>query len=333
MKVWEVRKPGGLSNLKLVERPEISPQRGEVLVRWRATSLNYHDYLVVNGAIPVVEGRIPMSDGAGEIVAVGDGVEHWAPGDRVMSLYFRDWQEGRPTPAKTGELGGEDVDGCAVELTRLGAHQVTTVPRHMSFAEAATLPCAGLTAWRGLVVEGGLKAGDTVLVQGTGGMSILALQIAKAAGAYVFATSSSDDKLEQLKALGADEVINYSADASWGKTVFRLAGGGVDHVLDVGGGATIRHSVEAARMGGRIALIGILGGVKGELVFPKLFTKQVRLTGLSVGSAEMQKEMVAAMETAKIRPVIDRAFAFDELVEAFRYQESGAQFGKIVVEH
>jgi len=333
MKVWEVRQPGGLSNLILTERPEVTPQRGEVVVRWRATSLNYHDYLVANGAIPVADKRIPMSDGAGEIVAVGDGVNRWAPGDKVMSLYFRDWQEGRPTPKKTGELGGEDVDGCAVELTRLAEHQITAMPKHMSFTEAATLPCAGLTAWRGLVVEGGLKAGDTVLVQGTGGMSILALQIAKAAGAYVFATSSSEAKLEKLKALGADEVVNYSADGSWGKTVFRLADGGVDHVLDVGGGATIRHSVEAARMGGHIALIGILGGVKGELVFPKLFTKQVRLTGLSVGSAEMQNEMVAALETANITPVIDRSFAFHELVDAFRYQESGAQFGKIVVEH
>lgn len=332
MRAIEVKKPGGLDNLILVERAEPAPKPGEILVRWRANSLNFHDYLVANGTIPVVDGRIPMSDGAGEIVAVGEGVEQWKAGDRVMSLYFRDWQESRPARAKVSRLGGEHVDGCAVEFDCLQAHHVTAMPSGLTFAEAATLPCAGLTAWRGLVVEGGLKAGDTVLIQGTGGVSILALQLAKAAGAYVYAMSSSEEKMEKLKALGADEVINYRADANWGKTVYRMSGGGVDHVLDVGGGATMAHSIEAVRMDGHIAVIGILGGPKGEINFTKLFFRQARLSGISVGSAEMQRDMVAAINISGIRPVVDRSFPLEGLADAFRHQESGAQFGKIVVE-
>jgi NADPH:quinone reductase-like Zn-dependent oxidoreductase len=216
----------------------------------------------------------------------------------------------------------------------VSASSVTAIPEGYSYAEASTLPCAGLTAWRGLVVEGKLKAGDTVLIEGSGGMSILALQIAKAAGAKVFATTSSEAKAERLKALGAEAVFNYKEDPRWGKTINKFTGGGVDHVLDVGGGSTMGQSIEAAAVGGHIASIGILGGGrKGEITFPKLFFKHLRMTGLAVGSREMQEDMVAAINISKMKPIIDKSFAFDQLADAFRHQESGTQFGKIVVEY
>ena len=220
------------------------------------------------------------------------------------------------------------------EQSLLPATAVTAIPEGYSYAEAATLPCAALTAWRGLVVEGGLKMGDKVLIEGSGGMSIFALQMAKAAGARIFATTSSEAKAERLKAMGAEAVVNYKEDERWGKTIFKLSGGGVDHVLDVGGGSTMRNSIEAVAIGGHIASIGILGGGrKGEITFPKLFFKHLRMTGLAVGSRQMQEEMLAALNLQELRPIIDKRFGFDELAAAFRYQESGAHFGKIVLEY
>jgi NADPH:quinone reductase-like Zn-dependent oxidoreductase len=334
MKCIAVKTPGGLDNLSIEERPDPTPGKGEILVHWHATSLNYHDYLVAIGAIPVEDGRIPMSDGAGEVLAVGEGVRQWKPGDKVMSMFFPNWTEGRPTLQKTRAIAGESVDGCIMDKACVSASSVTAIPEGYSYAEASTLPCAGLTAWRGLVVEGKLKAGDTVLIEGSGGMSILALQIAKAAGAKVFATTSSEAKAERLKALGAEAVFNYKEDPRWGKTINKFTGGGVDHVLDVGGGSTMGQSIEAAAVGGHIASIGILGGGrKGEITFPKLFFKHLRMTGLAVGSREMQEDMVAAINISKMKPIIDKSFAFDQLADAFRHQESGTQFGKIVVEY
>ena len=310
MRVITVNKPASLDNLAVSETADPAPGNGEILVQWRASSLNYHDYLVANGSLPVVDGRIPLSDGAGDILAVGDGVTKWQVGDKVMSAFFPNWVEGNANKAKTLALLGDTVDGCAVEKS-----------------------CAALTAWRALIVEGGLQAGDTVLVEGSGGMSVFALQIAKAAGAYVYATTSTDDKFEQLKSLGADVVINYKTDPKWGVTINKLSGGGVDHVLDIGGGTTLANSVDAARIGGHISLIGILGGFTAELMLPKLFTKQMRMTGLSVGSVEMQNAMVRSINISGIRPVIDRSFSLEQLGAAFRYQETGKHFGKIVIEY
>lgn len=315
------------------ERPDPSPGPGEILVRWRATSLNFHDYLVAVGAIPVEEGRIPMSDGAGEVLEVGQGVNTWKKGDHVMSMFFPNWQEGRPSLAKTRAIMGESVDGCMAEKACLPAQSVTAIPQGYSFAEAATLPCAGLTAWRALIEEGALRPGQKVLVEGTGGVSIFGLQLARAAGARVFATTSSPQKAERLKAMGVEAVVNYREDERWGKTLFKLSGGGMDHVLDVGGGSTMQQSIEAAAIGGHIAAIGILGnGRKGEITFPKLFFKHLRMTGLAVGSRYMQQAMVDALENSNLRPVIDRSFGFEELAQAFQYQASAAHFGKIVVE-
>lgn len=334
MKVISVQSPGGLDKLVIHERNSPAPGAGEILVRWHATSLNYHDYLVAIGAIPVPEGRIPMSDGAGEVTAVGDGVKQWQVGDRIMSMFFPNWIEGKPTLPKTRAIMGESVDGCMAEEAILSATAVTSIPEGYSYAEAATLPCAGLTAWRGLMVEGGLQAGDTVLIEGSGGMSILALQLAKAAGATIYATTSSPAKAERLKEMGAVQVVNYKEDPKWGKTINKLSGGGVDHVLDVGGGSTMKQSIEAVAVGGHIASIGILGGGRtGEIVFPKLFFKHIRMTGLAVGSNLMQQKMVRAINVSGIQPIVDKSFAFDQLADAFRYQESGQQFGKIVLEY
>ena len=333
MRVITVNKPASLDNLAVSETADPAPGNGEILVQWRASSLNYHDYLVANGSLPVVDGRIPLSDGAGDIIAVGDGVTKWQVGDKVMSAFFPNWIEGHANKAKTLALLGDTVDGCAVERSCLSQDSVTAIPKDYSYAEAATLPCAALTAWRALIVEGGLQAGDTVLVEGSGGMSVFALQIAKAAGAYVYATTSTDDKFEQLKSLGADVVINYKTDPKWGVTINKLSGGGVDHVLDIGGGTTLANSVDAARIGGHISLIGILGGFTAELMLPKMFTKQMRMTGLSVGSVEMQNAMVRSINISGIRPVIDRSFSLEELGAAFCYQETGKHFGKIVIEY
>lgn len=328
----EVQQPGGLDKLCLREYPTPEPGFGEVLVRWHASSLNFHDYLVANGSIPVKEGQIPMSDGAGEIIALGQGVQQWQVGDRVMSLFFPKWLAGAATYAATKAISGESAPGYAVELSAVSAESITRIPTDYSYAEAATLPCAALTAWRALVVEGNIKAGDRVLVEGSGGMSIFALQIAKAAGAYVYATTSSDDKAARLEALGADHVVNYQQDPAWGKTVFKHSGGGVEHVLDVGGGTTLEQSVEAVGFAGNVTLIGILGGRKGQFVLPKLFFKHAHMNGIAVANRQSQIDMVRGLEQSSFRPEIDRSFALKELADAFRYQESGAHFGKIVLE-
>lgn len=333
MKSIQIKQPGGLDNLQLVESDQPQPQAGEVVVRWHATSLNFHDYLVANGSIPVADGQIPMSDGAGEVVALGAGVDNWQVGDKVMSLFFPNWLAGTASFATTSSISGETAPGFATEMSCAKAYSLTRMPVGYSYAEAATLPCAALTAWRALVVEGNLKTGDRVLIEGTGGMSIFGLQIAKAAGAYVYATTSSDEKAERLTELGADQVINYRADERWGKTVFKHSGGGVEHVLDVGGATTLEQSVEAVGFGGNVTLIGILGGRKGEFVLPKLFFKHATMTGIAVANRRAQEDMVRALEMSDFRPVIDKSFALEELADAFKYQETGQHFGKIVVEY
>ncbi len=330
MKKIIVEQPGGLEHLKLVDAKASEPMPGEVRVRWRATSLNYHDLLVANGAIPVADGRVPMSDGAGEIDAVGEGVDHFKVGDKVMSLFFPNWLSGEPSLKTTSDISGETVDGYASQVSCVNAKALTSMPENYSFAEAATLPCAALTAWRALVPAGNIKAGDTVLIQGSGGMSIFGLQFAKAAGAYVYATTSNNEKAEKLLELGADEVINYKEDERWGKTIAHRSGG-VNHVLDVGGPATLSQAVEAVGYGGQVTLIGILGGRKAELVLPKLFFKHASLNGIAVGSRAMQTDMINAINVSGLKPVVDQEFELAELADAFRYQSSAKHVGKIVL--
>jgi NADPH:quinone reductase-like Zn-dependent oxidoreductase len=332
MKVAAVKKPGGPGNLVIEERPDPVAGPGEVLVRVRASSLNYHDFVVVMGGIPTPDGRIPMSDGACEVVAVGDGVTKWKVGDKVLSLFFPGWQSGQIEAAGFQSVPGDGADGFAAELVAAPETAFTRMPEGWTFEEAATLPCAALTAWRGMFAEGGLKAGDWVLTQGTGGVSIFALQLAKAAGCRVISTSSSPEKLEKLKALGADHVINYKENPEWGAEAFKLAGGrGVDEVVEIGGPGTMAQSIAACRPGGHISLIGVLTGVSGEVPTAALFSRNITLSGITVGSRRMQEDMIDALEANGIKPVIDSTFPLDKIADAFAHQASQKHFGKIVL--
>jgi NADPH:quinone reductase-like Zn-dependent oxidoreductase len=332
MKVAAVRKPGGLDKLVIETRADPVPRTGEILVRLRASSLNYHDYIVALGGIPTADGRIPMSDGAGEVVAVGAGVRRFKPGDQVLSLFFPEWQAGSPPTSGLAAVPGDGIDGFGCELHAAPETAFTRMPQGWSFEEAATLPCAALTAWRGMFVETHTKPGDWVLVQGTGGVSIFALQFAKAAGARVIATSSSDEKLEKLKILGADHVINYRKTPDWGRKALELTGGrGVDEVVEIGGPGTLAQSIAASRMGGHISLIGILTGISGEVPTAALFSKNITLSGITVGSREHQEEMIRAIEANPFRPVISGRFALDAIAAAFGWQGKQQHFGKIVL--
>ncbi|WP_108810480.1 zinc-binding dehydrogenase [Sphingorhabdus sp. Alg231-15] len=334
MKAIQLQAPASLDNLKLVDLPEpAAPDAGEIAVRLRASSLNYHDYAVVKGMLPTAENRIPMSDGAGEVTAVGEGVTEFKVGDAVVSTFFPDWIDGTPPEGGFQRVPGDGIDGYACEQAVGPATAWTHAPQGYSAAEAATLTCAGLTAWRALFVDGSVKPGDTVLVQGTGGVSIFALQFAKAAGATVIATSSSDEKLERLKALGADYLINYKDVEAWGPKVLELTGGkGVDCVVEIGGPGTLDQSMMATRIGGHIALIGVLTGFAGPVQTGLLMAKNLRVQGLTVGSRAQQLDMIAAINVNGIKPVLDKHFPLSDLADAFRHQESGAHFGKIVVD-
>jgi NADPH:quinone reductase-like Zn-dependent oxidoreductase len=334
MKSMHVRLPASLDSLSPGDSADPgTPGPGEIRVRLRASSLNYHDYAVVTGMIPCADGRIPMSDGAGEVEAVGEGVTEFTVGQSVVSTFFPYWLDGTPPLSAFTQVPGDGIDGYAREAVVAPTSWFTRVPAGYSHAEAATLTCAGLTAWRALVVDGQIRAGATVLVQGTGGVSVFALQFAKAMGATVIATSSSDAKLERMKALGADHLINYRETPAWGAAVLALTGGrGVDHVIEVGGAGTLDQSTIATRIGGHIALIGVLAGFAGPVMTAMLMARQVRLQGLTVGSRQQQLEMIAGIEATGIKPVLDRSFALEDLANAFRHQASGAHFGKIVVD-
>jgi NADPH:quinone reductase-like Zn-dependent oxidoreductase len=334
MKAIALRSPAGLDRLELIDMPDPGPPGpGEIRVRLHASSLNYHDYLVASGRIRTADGRVPMSDGAGVVEAVGEGVTEFTVGDQVISRFFPEWHDGPPTVGDFSTVPGDGVDGYAREAAVRPATSFTRAPRSLSHAEAATLPTAGLTAWRALVVDGGLKAGDVVLALGTGGVSIFALQIAKMMGATVIATSSSDEKLERVRAMGADLTINYRQHDDWGARARDWSGGrGVDHVIEVGGPGTLAQSIAAVRVGGHISLIGVLTGLGGEVPTAALMAKQARLQGLIVGNRRHQVELVRAIDATGLRPVIDRSFALVEIADAFRHEESGAHFGKISLE-
>ncbi len=333
MKAAVVRSPGGLDKIEIRDIADPgAPGAGEIRVALHATSLNFHDLLVANGAIPTADGRVLMADGAGVVEALGEGVSGFSVGDHVVSCFFPQWPDGLPWPAvgSFAQTPGDGVDGYACLHAVRPATAFTRAPRGWSHAEAATITTAGLTAWRALVADGGLKAGDTVLVLGTGGVSIAALQIARMMGATVIVTSSSDEKLARARTLGADHVINYRQHEKWGKPVRDITGGrGADHVIEVGGPGTLAQSIEAVCVGGHIALIGVLTGREGVVPTSLLMAKQARVQGLIVGSRRQQEAYVAALERADIRPVLDRTFDLDTLADAFRHQASGAHFGKI----
>lgn len=334
VKAIRIKAPGGLNRLEEVQLPDPgAPGVGEIRVRLHATSLNHHDYRVVAGETGVADGRIPMADGAGVVEAVGDAVCEFAVGDCVASVFHPTWQSGPPTVGDFSKTPGDGVDGYACEFAVRPATWFTRAPAGYSHAEAATLTTAGATTWRALVHDGALKAGDTVLILGTGGVSVFALQIARSMGATVIATTSSDAKAARLQHLGAAHTINYRALPDWGHIVMDKTGGrGVDHVVEVGGAGTLPQSIAAVRVGGHISLIGAMTGRSGVIPLASLLVKQVRLQGLTVASRADQITMVRGFEATGVRPVIDRSFPLEQLAEAFAYQTSGAHFGKIVVE-
>lgn len=332
MKAFEIQQ-FGIENLTLVERDEPRAAANEVVVKFHAASLNYRDLLVVKGHYnPKMQlPRVPFSDGAGEVVAVGEAVTKWQIGDRVTPNFMTGWIAGEYKAEYQKTALGGDVDGVLREFGAFDENGLVRINDDLSFEEAATLPCAAVTAWNGLVVSGNVQAGETVLTQGTGGVSVFAAQFAKAFGARVIATSSADEKLEKIRALGADETINYKTTTDWDKAVFGLTDKiGVDHIVEVGGAGTLPKSLKAVRAGGHIAVIGILTG-GGEVNPMPILMKAVRLQGIYVGSVEMFEAMNRKIEAEQIKPVIDRTFAFEDAREALKYMESGSHFGKIVV--
>lgn len=334
MKVFEIRDGFGLDHLKRAERPTPVAGPGEVLIKLRAVSLNYRDLLILKGQynphLPLP--RIPVSDGAGEVVATGAGVTRWKPGDRVCPLFMPAWQDGDYTPEIAKSALGGLVDGLLAEYAVLPESGVIPVPDHLTDEEAATLPCAALTAWNALFGLGRIRPGDVILTQGTGGVSLFALQFARLAGARVFITSSRDEKLDRAVQLGASVGINYRSTPDWEDRVLELTNGrGVDHVIELGGAETLPRSLRAVRMNGVISLIGVLSGLEGEINPLHVLMKSIRLQGIFVGSRAMFEAMNRAIASSGLRPVIDRVVPFEEAVDALRTMESGVHFGKIVI--
>lgn len=335
MKTWRLAAgAASLDNLALVEAAKPAPGPGEVLIRVRACSLNYRDQLIVKGQYfggAIDRDLTPLSDGAGEVEAVGDGVTAFAPGDRVAGTFFQNWRAGPPNPDPGVALGAPPAAGMLSEYVVLPERGVVPIAASLSFEEAATLPCAGVTAWNALM-EGprAVGPGSSVLVLGTGGVSLLALAIARAAGARVIATSSSDEKLARIRALGADETINYRTTPDWGAAAATLAGGGVDHVVEVGGAGTLAQSMAAVGFNGEVALIGVLTR-SGETGPHALMLKGASLRGIFVGSAAMAIALNRAIDATGIKPAVDRVFAFDEAKAAYDYQSSPHLFGKVVI--
>jgi NADPH:quinone reductase-like Zn-dependent oxidoreductase len=334
MRVWEIQERFGLDALALVERKDAEPGPGQVVVQTKAASLNYRDLLTIEGSynpkqpLPLV----PLSDGAGEVAAVGPGVERVKAGDRVAGNFAQAWISGPPSRERLRSSLGGPKDGMAAERVVLDAEGVVPIPAHLSFAEAACLPCAAVTAWNALVAQGELTAGETVLVLGTGGVALFALQIARILGARVIVTSSSDAKLERAKALGATDVVNYRTTPEWDKAVKAMTGGqGADHVLELGGAETLTRSLRAVRFGGQVALIGNLSGLDARLNLAHVFMRGIRLQGVLVGSREMFEAMNRAMTLHQLKPVIDRTFDFEALPEALEHLKTQAHFGKVVL--
>jgi len=333
MKVFEIKDNFGIDNLRLAERPDPEPGHGQVIVRVRAVALNYRDLMMVKGIynpkLPMP--RIPLSDGAGDVVAVGEGVTRVKTGQRVAGIFMQAWLAGEMTEIKARSALGGDIDGMLAEYVALDQDGIVPIPQHLTYEEAATLPCAAVTAWHA-VIEQGVKPGERVLLLGTGGVSLFAMQFAQMAGAQVIITSRSDEKLARAKELGAREGINYQSLPDWGTRVRELTDGiGVELVVEVGGAGTLPQSLRAVRTGGRISLIGVLTGSTGEINPLPMVRKKIRMQGILVGSREMFEAVNRAVSLHKMHPVVDRIFSFEDAREALRYMESGAHFGKICI--
>ncbi|WP_192245767.1 zinc-dependent alcohol dehydrogenase family protein [Mesorhizobium silamurunense] len=336
MRTIELQAPGGIENLRMVERPMPKPGRQEIIIRVKASALNYRDVEIVRGsyhtifALPLV----PLSDGVGEVVAAGAEVSRFKVGDRVCGTFWQRWVGGSFVMAEASYQRGGPIDGMLSELARLDEQAAVLAPSHLSDIEAATLACAGVTAWHALFTEGNLRPGETVLSLGTGGVSLFAVQFAKAAGARVIVTSSSDEKLARAKELGAHDGVNYSNNPDWGSAVLELTDGrGADHIIEVGGPQSFAQSLKAAARCAQINVIGYLGGSEGAINPLDIFRRQVRARGIPVGSRESFEAMNRAIAVNGLRPVIDRVFPWQEAADALRYLEHGSPFGKVVLDH
>lgn len=333
MKAYEVQNEWGIDSIVEVEREKPKAGPGQVVVGIKACSLNYRDLLTVQGKGGAKLPLVPFSDGAGEIVEIGAGVTRVKKGDRVCPIFFPGWIDGGPSAYGRMKALGGSVPGALQEFMALDAEAVTPIPAHLSWLEASTLPCAAVTAWRALVDEGKLKKDDWVLVQGTGGVSIFALQFAKMLGAKVVVTSSSDEKLERARQLGADATINYRTTPEWAKAALEATNGqGIDIVVEVGGAGTLNQSLNCARVGGSVVVIGLLTGVKQEIVVPVIFGKNLRIIGISVGSRAQFEAMNKAIAEHKMKPVIDKVLPASQVRDALKQMQAASHFGKICVE-
>jgi len=335
MKVWEITERFGLENLRLTEAPEPMPGHGQVKLRMLAASINYRDLVVIEGNYgrAIKPPVVPMSDGVGEVVALGPGVKRLKLGDRVCPTFFPDWTCGKPRDnvMQLDGARGASGNGTLCEFLVADERSTVKVPDYLSNEEAATLPCAGVTAWNALTYGTPTLPGDTVLVQGTGGVSVFALQFATMMGARVIVTSSSDEKLERARALGASDVVNYRSTPEWHQEVRRILPEGVDRIVEVGGGDTVSRSIKCVRMGGVIAMIGVLSGARSAIDLPLIVMRFIRLEGITVGSTEHFEAMVKAMAHARIRPQIGAVLPFDQAPLAFEKIKAGGTFGKICV--
>jgi NADPH:quinone reductase-like Zn-dependent oxidoreductase len=337
MRVYQVEDDWSVDNLKLADRPEPNAGPGEVRIKMLASALNYRDLLVPQRGYGSRMKPLPLimlSDGVGCVDQVGEGVDSLRLGERVCPLFFQSWLSGEPDNARLGMSLGCEMDGTMAQYMVLPANGVALVPAHLDHNEVATLPTAGVTAWRAIVTEGRVKPGDTVLIQGTGGVSLFALQFAKMLGARVICTSSSDEKLLRARTLGADETINYLSTPEWGKTARTIADGiGVDHVVEVGGQRTLPQSLRAVRPGGTISMIGVLAGSQLDISLGLIVTRHIRLQGITVGSGDDFRTMVRAISQQGMRPVVDRVYGFEQLHQALQHLASGKHFGKICIAH
>jgi NADPH:quinone reductase-like Zn-dependent oxidoreductase len=337
MRVFQVEDTWSMDNLRISARPDPQPGAGQVRIRMKASALNYRDLLVPARGYGSRMKQLPLimlGDGAGVVDSLGDGVTRLKEGDRVCPLFFQSWMSGEPNQQRLSLSLGCELDGTMAEFMVLPEECVALAPAHLDDVEAASLPAAAVTAWRALVTEGRSRPGDKVLVQGTGGVSLFALQFAKMLGAHVIIISSSDEKLARARAMGADETINYNAVPEWGKYARQTAGGeGVDHVVEVGGQGTMAQSLRAVRPGGTISVIGVLSGATLNVPLGQIVTRHVRLQGITVGNGDDFAQMARAMARHKVHPAISRVFAFEELHPALDFLSSGRHFGKICIKH
>ncbi len=334
MKAFQLQNSFGLENLKLVELPEPSPKAGEILVKMKAVSLNYRDFLMVSGKynpkqkLPL----IPLSDGAGEVVAIGEGVTTWKVGDRVMGAFSQGWLYGAPSRNTLKTTLGGPLDGTLCEYRIFPEYGVVATPEHLNDLEASTLPCAGLTAYSAIFPFGNIGPADTIVVLGTGGVSIFALQFAKILGARVIVTSSQNDKLERAKQLGADETINYNEKQNWEKEVLKLTNmKGADLVIEVGGAGTLSKSIACTRPWGIISLIGVLAGGESNLSLFPVLMQGIRIQGVIVGNRQDFENMNRVLSAHKMKPVVSQTFPFEKAVEAIQYLKDGKHFGKVCI--